>query len=275
MELINKTCLVTGANSGLGLATARGLAAAGAQVILVCRDAAKSQEAARQIRQTAPQAALESISADLSSQASVRNLIDTLGGRFSKLDVLINNAAVMASQRTVTEEGLELMFQVNYLAPFMLCNGLLPLLKSSVPAQIINITLPSPKQRLDFENLQLTKRYDTFSGFFQTKLCLLLFSLELARRQTDAGLVVNCMVPGAFKSNLGRGAPPFLFWMMGLFLASAESAAEHVLALAKLADLPGQNGKIYQKRQEQTIPAYWQETAVRERLWALSEALIK
>jgi NAD(P)-dependent dehydrogenase (short-subunit alcohol dehydrogenase family) len=267
--------MVTGANSGLGLASARQLASAGARVILVCRDSVKGEETARYIRQTVPQAALDILSADLSSQASVRNLIDETKRHFSKLDLLINNAAVMNMQRMVTKDGLEMMFQVNYLSPFMLSIGLLPLLKANTPTQIINITLPSAKMRLNFEDLQLTKSYNPYSGFFQTKLCLLLFSLELALRQTGPGLAVNCLDPGAFKSNLGRGAPAFLRWIAGLLSPSAESAAEHILALARQAGLPGQNGKLFQKRQEQPVTAYWQDHAIRERLWTLSETLIK
>jgi len=202
MSLSGKICVVTGASSGLGLATTKQFTRLGAKVILICRDPEKGENAISEIQREVPNASVELMISDLTSFESVRNFIEKFKTNRSQLDILFNNAAVMKMQRTVTRDGFETMFQTNYLAPFILTMSFLDLLKKSAPAQVINIAVPSHKLRLDFNDLQSSNHYGAWDSFFKTKLCLLLFTIELSRRVDGSGVTVVSTAPGSFKSNL-------------------------------------------------------------------------
>jgi len=135
-----KICLITGANSGIGKATALGLAGMGATVVMICRDRAKGEEAQREIKAQSSSDAVDLLVADLSSQQSIRQLAESFRQHYMHLHVLINNAGSGASQRRETVDGLELTFAVNHLAPFLLTNLLLDVLKNSAPARIIEVS---------------------------------------------------------------------------------------------------------------------------------------
>ena len=190
----------------------------------------------------------------------------------SKLDILFNNAAVMKQKRNVTEDGFETMFQVNYLAPFMLATSLLDPLKSSSSAQIINIAVPSDKYRLDFEDLQFSRSYKAFSAFFKTKLCLLFSSLELSRRLEGTVIKVTIADPGPFKSNLVREVP--FGWIKNLFSGTVDRAADNIIFLATSDEVRATSGKIFVKKQERPLTPYWSDTSISERLWSVTESLI-
>jgi NAD(P)-dependent dehydrogenase (short-subunit alcohol dehydrogenase family) len=159
MPLLNasmqgKICLVTGANSGIGKATALGLAQMGAAVVMVCRDRARGEEAQREIKMKSGNEAVDLLQADLSSQQSIRQLADTFRQRYPHLHVLINNAGAGFTQRQESVDGVEMTFAVNYLAPFVLTNLLLDVLKNSAPTRIINVDSDNHRfVRLDMQDL--------------------------------------------------------------------------------------------------------------------------
>jgi NAD(P)-dependent dehydrogenase (short-subunit alcohol dehydrogenase family) len=166
------------------------------------------------------------------------------------------------------------MFQVNYLAPFMLMNAFLELLENGSSHQIINIALPDEELRLNFDDLQFTETYRMWDSFFQTKLYLLMASLEMSQRYESDDLKVTLAIPGTFKSNLSRDVPWF-GWVKNLFSASVATAAENILYVVTLVDEEKESGRVFEKRQEKPLAAYWQDTEVRERLWSLTDSLIQ
>jgi NAD(P)-dependent dehydrogenase (short-subunit alcohol dehydrogenase family) len=274
MLFSGKNCLITGANSGLGFAVSRRFARRGAHTILLCRNKERGEEVVRTIEQETPNASVDLMICDLASMESTQSFIRDFKAKYSKLDILLNNAAVMKRKRTVTEDGFEMMFQVNYLAPFILMNAFLELLENGSSHQIINIALPDEDLRLNFDDLQFKETYHMFNSFFQTKLCLLMASLEMSRRHESDELTVTLAVPGSFKSNLARDFFG-LGWIKNLFVAPVDSAAENILHVVTLVEEEKESGRVFEKRQEKPLTSYWKDTNVRERLWSITESLIK
>src|SRR3989441_6663023 len=206
VSIENRVFLVTGANSGIGKATALGLARMGGTVVMACRDATRG-EAARQeiIRESGnPRVFLEIV--DLASEASTRSLAETIHRKYPRLDVLINNAGVYTSHRQMTADGLELQFEVNYLSGFLLTQLLLDLLKKSAPSRIVNVSSSAHMGgTIRFEELQGERRYGGFRAYSQSKLAQVLFTRELARRLEGTGVTVNACHPGVIRTNLAMG----------------------------------------------------------------------
>jgi retinol dehydrogenase 12 len=275
MNLFGKTCLITGATSGLGLATAKQFAQSGANVVLVCRNSQKGENAITEVKKEVPDAKLELMICDLTSANSIQNFLQKFKATHSTLNVLFNNAAVMKSHRTVTEDGFEAMFQTNYLAPVLLTTSLLDLLKNTSPSRIINIAVPPEKLRVNFDDLQSYKHYKYFNSFMLTKLYLLLYSIELSKRLANTDIIVNSIIPGLFKSELGRESPWILGKLMGLFSISADKAAEKIVFLAASREVLENSGKIFIREKEKSLLPYWNEPEVRERLWSITESLIE
>lgn len=274
MRFTGKYCLITGANSGLGLAVSRRFARLGAHTILLCRDRERGVVAVREMLRETPDATVDLMICDLASMESTQGFIRDFKAKYSKLDFLINNAAVMKRKRTVTEDGFEMMFQVNYLAPFMLMNALLELLEDGSSQQIINIALPDEALRIHFNDLQFNESYHMFNSFFQTKLYLLMASLEMARRHESDELKMTLAVPGSFKSNLARDFFG-LGWVKNLFVASVDSAAENLLFVVNLVEEQKKSTRLFEEREEKSLTPYWQDTSIGERLWSTTEAFLE
>lgn len=197
-------CLVTGASSGIGRVIAVEMAKAGFRVVVTGRDPERTAETARLA------GGAESVVADLADLAEVRELADHMTRNHTRLDVLVNNAAMIRSGRAVSRDGYELTWAVNYLAPFLLTNRLLDLLKAGAPARIVNVT--SAVQgfgKLDFDDLQFERRdYAPMGAYAQSKLALVMFSFELAKRLEGAGVTANAIHPGGARTSLGRDIDP-------------------------------------------------------------------
>src|SRR5947208_5305679 len=192
-----KICMVTGANSGIGKATALALAQMGATVVMVCRDRARGEEARREITTKSRKNAVDLLQADLSSQQSIRQLVEHFQHHYTHLHVLINNAGAAFPGRRETVDGLEMTFAVNYLAPFLLTNLLLDVLKASAPARIVNVSSGSHKAGyIKLDNLQSKNPYGSMKVYGQSKLAVVLFTYELARRLEGTGVIVNCLNSG-------------------------------------------------------------------------------
>lgn len=275
MAYSDRNVLITGASSGLGLAVSKRFAQLGANTILLCRDKYLGDGAVLEIEKEAPDASVRLMICDLASMASIQQFIADLTADYATLDLLFNNAAVMKRERIVTEDGFEMMFQVNYLAPFILMNSLLPLLRSSPTHLVLNNGRPSGKLRLDLEDLQFSKRYRMYDSFFRTKLCLLLASVELARRPEGDGVSIHMADPGPFKSDLIREVPWPIGWVKNLFSTTVAEAAENILYVATSDEAGAGSGKVFKERQEVRLAPYWEDADVRERLWRSTEAMIE
>src|SRR5918994_3092242 len=204
-----KVCLITGATSGIGKATAMGLANMGASVVMVGRDRGRGEAALAEIRDKSANASVNLMLADLSSQEEIRRLAHEFKEAYPRLDVLINDAGLFRSERITTADGLEMTFAVNHLAYFLLTKLLLEVLKASVPSRIVNVSSGDHSNgTIDFDDLQGEKGYKGPKAYSQSKLATVLFTYELARRLEGTGITANCLHPGGripVRTNFGSG----------------------------------------------------------------------
>jgi NAD(P)-dependent dehydrogenase (short-subunit alcohol dehydrogenase family) len=270
--------MVTGANSGIGKATAMGLAEMGATVVMVSRDLARGKAAQSEIKAKSGNDAVDLLLADLSSQQSIRQLAEDFKQRYSQLHVLINNAGMSSLRRRETVDGLEVTFAVNHLAPFLLTNVLLDVIKASAPSRIINVSSDAHEAGyIKMDDLQSEKKY--MRAYGQSKLALVLFTYELARRLQGTGVTANCLHPGFVATNfgqngtgpLGRGVIKFL----SRFGMSPEEGAKTSIFLATSPEVEGVTGKYFVKSiPKRSAPITYDETLQRQ-LWEESVRLVK
>jgi len=276
-----KVCMITGGNSGIGKYTALGLAKMGATVVMVCRDGSKGEAARDEIVALtgSGKEKVDLILADLASMESVRKLADTFMARYERLHVLINNAGVILSKRSVTADGLETTFEVNYLSHFLLTNLLLGVLRASAPSRIINVSSGAHTGgHIDFDDLQGERGYRGTKAYSQSKLAQVLFTYELAKRLKGTGVTVNCVHPGAVATNWGRnsgGAMGFVLRLAGPFELSPEKGADTSVYLASSPDLADVTGRYFTKRKEVASSKESHDELEAQRLWQVSLGLAK
>lgn len=276
-----KICLVTGATSGIGKATALGLAQMGASVVIVSRDREKGEAVQREIKTESRNDAVDLLLADLSSQESIRQLVDNFLERYTKLHVLINNAGTVSLRRRETVDGLETTFAVNQLAPFLLTNLLLDVIKASAPSRIINVSSNSHEAGyIKMDDLQSEKHYRFMRAYGQSKLALVLFTYELARRLQGTGVTANCLHPGFVATNIGQdGSGPVGRALVNLIFSSLgispEEGAKTTIFLATSPEVEGVTGKYFVKSiPKRSVPVTYDETLQRQ-LWEESARLVK
>ncbi|XP_017785250.1 PREDICTED: retinol dehydrogenase 13-like [Nicrophorus vespilloides] len=207
--------LITGASSGLGLATSKELAARGAKIILTCRNKEKGEKAVEAVLQTLPTAQIDLRLLDVSSLMNIRDFVNNLKKDYPKIDVLINNAGIIFEQYQKTKENLELTFVTNYLGPFLLTHLLLPLLSKSDNGRIINITsLAHYRANIDINNFDFSKKFMYREVYGQTKLALVMFTKHLASLLKGKGITVNAVSPGIVRDTKHfRSSPLGSSWM--------------------------------------------------------------
>jgi NAD(P)-dependent dehydrogenase (short-subunit alcohol dehydrogenase family) len=274
MSVKGKISVVTGANTGIGKATAEGLAREGATVILACRDEAKARAAEREIRDKVPDADLRVMRLDLGSQASIRGFVTAFDAQFGKLDVLVNNAAIMPTARGLTQDGIETQFGVNHLGPFLLTNLLLPKLKAAAPSRVVVVSSKvHHRATLDFDDLQSERKYSTMSVYGRSKLANILFVRALAKRLAGSGVTVNALHPGVISTELGRSFPAPLVFLAKLFFKTPAEGAKTSLYLSTSKEVEGVTGKYFDACKDVSPSAAAQDDAAAERLWTVSEKL--
>jgi NAD(P)-dependent dehydrogenase (short-subunit alcohol dehydrogenase family) len=270
--------MVTGANSGIGKATAVGLAGLGATVVLVCRDRGRGERAMADIREKTGNSSLELYLADFASLQSVRDLAKEYAGSHNSLHVLVNNAGVAQVTRSVTADGFETTFEVDYLSQFLLTNLLLDVIKRSAPSRIVIVSSTSHYGgHLDMDDLQMEKDYGVMRAYGRAKLAQVLFTYELARRLEGTGVTANCLHPGAVATNIwGRPLGPLSFIMKvnRLFLISPEKGAETPVYLASSPDVAEVTGKYFDDRREKRSSSESYDIALAQKLWDASSKLV-
>lgn len=261
----NKTVLITGATDGIGLETAMQLAARGATILVHGRNPARVEAVAAEIQSLGGKA--KHCVADLASLKQVRLLASWVGEAAGSLDVLIHNAGVFMKERQLTEDGFEMTFAVNHLAPFLLTQELLPYLKGG--SRIITLSSIAHRNgQLDFSNLQGEKTYDGYAAYATSKLCNLLFAYELSCRLAGMGITSNAVHPGVIQTKLLKTG--FNMTQAG---SLAEGAATSVY-LASVKDLEGVSGKYFTNSKEaQSTPAS-NDPEARRLLWEYSQRLV-
>ena len=271
----NKICLITGGNSGIGKAAAIQLAKKGATVVILSRSKERGQQAVKDIIALSGNANIDLLVADLASQKSVRNAVQEFKSKYNSLHVLINNAAVFLPNRTETEEGIESTFAINYLSHFLLTDLLMDVLKSSAPSRIINVASKHSGITINFDDLMLTKKYSVMKAVGPTKLALVLFTKELARRLDGSGVTVNSLHPGLVKSNLLNNMPWVLRKIFNLISVSPEKGAETVVYLAASKEVEGVSGGFFVNCKPVKTTTIADDESLALRLWNKSMELIK
>uniref|UniRef100_G3W4X0 Retinol dehydrogenase 14 n=1 Tax=Sarcophilus harrisii TaxID=9305 RepID=G3W4X0_SARHA len=273
-----KTVIVTGANSGLGRATAAELLRRGARVILACRDRGRAEEAARAGR--AP-ARGSSSGLDLASLRSVRAFCQEVLQEEPRLDVLINNAGVFQCPYTKTEDGFEMQFGVNHLGHFLLTNLLLDRLKDSAPSRIVVVSSKLYKYgEINFEDLNSEVKYNKSFCYSQSKLANILFARELARRLEGTNVTVNVLHPGIVRTNLGRHinipllAKPLFNLVSWAFFKTPVEGAQTSVYLASSAEVEGVSGKYFGDCKEEELLPKAMDDSVARKLWDISEVMV-
>jgi retinol dehydrogenase-12 len=276
--MTGKSCVVTGATSGIGRVTARALAERGATVLVVGRSRERCEATVETIRQGVPGAEVEFFQADLSSQAEIRRLAREVQERVPRLDVLVNNAGTMSMKRQETVDGIELTFALNHLAYFLLTNLLLDRLKASAPARIISVSSDAHHwaKRIDFASLPRVEQYRGFQAYCQSKLANLLFTYELARRLEGTGVTANALHPGFVATNIFAGNGP-TGWMMRaaarVLAISPEEGARTTVLLATAPELEGVSGRFFVRGRPVSSSRASQDQDAARQLWDVSEAL--
>lgn len=270
----NQICLITGGNSGIGKAAAVQLAMKGATVVILSRSKERGEQAVKDIINLSGNTNIDLLVADLASQKSVRNAAQEFKSKYNSLHVLINNAAVFLPNRTETEEGIESTFAINYLSHFLLTDLLIDVLKSSAPSRIINVASKHSGITINFDDLMLTKKYSVIKAVGPTKLALVLFTKELAKRLDGSGVTVNSLHPGIVKSNLLNNMPWVLRKVLHLFSASPEKGAETAVYLATSKEVEGVNGGFFVNCRRVKTTAIADDESLALRLWNKSMELI-
>jgi retinol dehydrogenase 14 len=269
--------LITGGTSGIGRATATALAAMGAEVVVTGRSRERGEAAVEEIRDTSGNERVSLILADLAVQAEVRGLAEEFRERYDRLDVLVNNAGLVQSWRAETQDGIELTLAVNHLAPFLLTNLLLDLLRESAPSRIVTVSSEARRgARIDFEDLQSERRYRAFKVYGMTKLANILFTYELAERLEGTGVVANCLHPGGVNTNFANGNRTFgtlLFRAFKPFMRTPEQGADTVVYLASSPEAGSMTGRYLIDRKVVSSFEEPHDVVAQKRLWDVSEKL--
>lgn len=274
-----KVCLVTGATDGHGKAVARELAALGADVVIHGRSREKALATQAEIAAANGGKAPEILLADLSRGSEIDTAVGEFRASGRSLDLLVNNAGLVGLSRHTNDEGLEMTFAVNYLALFRLTLGLVPTLRESAPSRIVNISSDTYRiGRLDFDDLQLERGYSMMKAYSQSKLAILYFTLELARRIEGGGVAVNAVDPGPVASNIGANNPGVLYRIaspvMRWFFPSAARAARTAIRVATMPDLGTASGGYYRSMKRREKPLDFDAETSR-RLWQRSLELCR
>lgn len=265
-----KTILVTGATDGIGRQTALELARLGHKVLLHGRDREKGARVLEALNRASCNENLALYLADFADLASVRRMAEDILREQERLDVLINNAGTFSKERVLTADGTELTFAVNHLAPFLLTNLLLELIKASAPARIVNVSSGSHRSAhvVDLENLQGEKAYDGYDAYALSKLANILFTNELSRRLEGSGVTANSLHPGVIDTKLLRMS-------YALDGATLEEGARTSVYLATAPEVEEVSGKYYSAMAEKPVSDLAKDESLQKKLWKVSETLVE
>lgn len=273
--------MVTGANSGIGKATALLLAEKNVKVVMVCRNRQRGETAQKEIIKKSGNPNVELYICDFSELNSIQRFVDLFHTNYERLDVLINNAAVIPQDRQETKDGYEMQFGVNHLAPFLLTNLLLEKLKKSTIARIVTVASVGHKfGKIHFDDLQFTQKpYNKLVVYTQSKLANILFTYELARRLQKTHVTVNCLDPGHVKSDIGvykdGGLAQFVFrTLLRPIHKTPEEGADTSVYLATSPEVEGITGKYFANRKVKKTSSISYDRDIATRLWDISAKMV-
>lgn len=278
VSMNEKTILITGATSGIGLVAARELAKMGAGVVIVSRSAERCATVTEQIKGETGNNRVEYIAADLSTHAGTQKAAHEFKKRHTRLDVLLNNAGAIFMQRQLSADGIEMTWALNHLGYFFLTMLLLDTLKNSGAARIVNVSSDAHRSgKMNFDDLQMEKGYAGLAAYQQSKLANILFTYELARKLEGSKVTTNVLHPGLIQTNFNRNNGPLMNLAMGLLAPFSRKPAEGAqtsIYLASSPEVEGVSGKYFEdSKAVPSSPASYNRAAA-ERLWQLSLEMI-
>ncbi len=273
-----KIALITGANSGMGKATATALARKGMHVIMLCRNKERGEEAFQEVLEKS-KGSVSLMLCDLGSMAEIKQFCDEFKQTYDRLDILVNNAGVITLDRRETKDGLELQFGVNHIGHFLLTVSLLDLIKAAGRARIVVVASGAHKiGNIDFHNIPLKKGYSVFSAYGRAKLCNVLFTKELARRLKNTQVTVNCVHPGAVATNMGvdrdTGFGKTIMKALKPFFRTPEQGASTAIYVATSKKCAEISGEYFYNHKVVKVSRRANNKRLAKRLWAVSERIV-
>lgn len=277
-----RTVVITGGNSGVGKATAVALATAGAATVITSRHEERGREAVADIRRLSGSDEVDLVVFDLADLASVRRGAEQVLDRCPRIDVLVNNAGLVQSERTETVDGFEATFGINHLGPFLLTRLLTDRLVESAPARVVTVASTAhqaARRGLDFDDLQTTRHYRGMQAYSRSKLANVLFTAELARRLAGTGVTANCLHPGTVATGFARDHDAKGFLAFGVkvirpFILTPEQGARTSVYLATAPEVADVTGQYFVKCRVRTPSPPAQDEAAAVLLWSVSEDLV-
>lgn len=275
LSMTGKRVVITGPTSGIGKEIAVQLAAFGAELILACRDPGRGKRTSDEIASRTGTNNCAVLHIDTSSQTSIHEFARQYRERYSRLDVLINNAGIHRARRQTSVDGVELTFSTNVLGYYALTRKLLDLLRASAPARIVDVASTYASD-LDLADLQFERRtYDGQKAYKQSKACDRMLTWAFARRLEGSGVTANAMAPGLVQTGLYRDMSPVLrlvLRIVGLFHGrSVGQGADTAVWLASSPEVEGVNGRFFEQRRE--VPCEFRNVEAEEKLWSICEGL--
>ncbi len=270
-----KIVLVTGATSGIGKETALGVARLGATVVFTTRDDEKGAKTKEEIIKATGNGNIDVIHCDLASLDSIRACVQEFKRKYTQLHVLINNAGSWDFTRRESKDGIENIFATNYLAPFLLTNLLLDLLRQSAPAQVINVTSGLHRGTIHFDDIEMKQKFSGFKAYAQSKLGIILFTRLLAKKLEGTGVRVNCVHPGMNNTNLGRDAGTISRWAFKHMGKDPKVGAETSIYLASDPAAATLNGEYLAKKQVRHSSKQSYDLQLAQQLWDLGVKYVK
>lgn len=276
--MTGKTCLITGATSGIGEASARALAGMGARVVLAGRDPSRCEATAARIRARHPSAVVEALVADLGHRKGWTGLAAEFLARHDRLDVLVNNAGAVFFERELNGDGIERTFALNHLSYFGLTCLLAGALMKGTPSRVVNVASGAHwRGRMHFEDLGLDANWGGYRAYAQSKLANILFTSELAGRLAGSGVTANSLHPGNVRTRFGSNNRTPMGWVTVAFLkcfgVDSDEAARTVVHLAASPEVEGVTGRYFHRCREWHLSRAAQDDGAARRLWEISETL--
>ncbi len=276
-----RIAIVTGANSGIGLWTAAGLAKAGAHVIMICRNATRGEEAKALVAQMSGRTP-DLILADFADLHAVHDAGAKIVERYAQIHILVNNAGLFAPKRELTKDGYEMTFAVNHLAPFLLTNTVLPALErggeTGRHARVVTVaSRAADRASLELRDLMSARRYSMMGAYGQSKLANILFTKELARRLPPRPISTNCLHPGVVATEIGSkgGVAGFVWSAIRPMLITAEQGAVNSLYVATSPEIESVSGAYFVKQRAVPANPITNDPAIAARFWTESETLVE
>lgn len=275
-DMTGNIVIVTGANSGMGLATTIELAKMGAHVVMACRSQSRGETALQQAQQESGSTALELMTLDLGSFDSIRAFASDFRAQYDRLDVLVNNAGVVTIKRELTKDGYEAMIGVNHLGHFLLTNELLEPLQRARQGRVVNVSSGAHKVgSIHWDDPNLGKGFNVAKGYAQSKLANILFTKELARRLQPTRVTVNALHPGAVSTSLGvnrdTGFGKAVYKLLRPFFLSPLEGARTAIYMASSPEVEHVTGEYYVKCKPDKTTEKARDPKLAARLWEWSE----